>query len=285
VVSFVTFSYTRKVIISGNVIEVYEYDVQRFSGFQRSSKYGLAKSNFIECIDDETGEIFTRKMTAEEMQNALFESKMSNRQKSNIRARNNLRRLTLSNFDRNSTFLTLTFQENIEDLELANETFKRFVKYMNQDLKKKNHKSLKYVAVIEFQKRGAIHYHLLCDLPKYYSFTKLRNRWRQAISASYIAGTGSTKQERIDKVDNVGAYIVKYMTKEKADERLIGKKMYQTSRGLVKPQEVAFKSDIEFKKFMESHGIVNETKKVYQTNYNDVLTQANVTYTEYNLDR
>lgn len=279
------FSYTKKVLISGNVIEVYEYDEQRFVGFERSSNYGAVKSDLIEDVDTETGEIFLRKMTDEEFQNELLKTKMDNRQKSNIRARNNLRRLTLSNFDKNSTFLTLTFQENIEDLELANQVFKRFMKYMNEDLKKKNLKSLKYVAVVEFQKRGSIHYHLLCNLPKYYSFTKLRNRWRQAISALDIAGTGSTKQERIDKVDNVGAYIVKYMTKEKADERLIGKKMYQTSRGLVKPQEVAFKSDIEFKKFMQSHGIVNETKKVYQTNYNDVLTQANVTYTEYNLDR
>ena len=279
------FSYTKKVLISGNVIEVYEYDEQRFVGFERSSNYGAVKSDLIEDVDTETGEIFLRKMTDEEFQNELLKTKMDNRQKSNIRARNNLRRLTLSNFDKNSTFLTLTFQENIEDLELANQVFKRFMKYMNEDLKKKNLKSLKYVAVVEFQKRGSIHYHLLCNLPKYYSFTKLRERWRQAITSLGVAGVGSTKQERIDKVDNVGAYIVKYMTKEKADERLIGKKMYQTSRGLVKPQEVAFKSDEEFKKFMQSHGIVSETKKVYQTNYNDVLTQANVTYTEYNLDR
>lgn len=279
------FSYTKKVLISGNVIEVYEYDEQRFVGFERSSNYGAVKSDLIEDVDTETGEIFLRKMTDEEFQNELLKTKMDNRQKSNIRGRNNLRRLTLSNFDKNSTFLTLTFQENIEDLELANQVFKRFMKYMNEDLKKKNLKSLKYVAVVEFQKRGSIHYHLLCNLPKYYSFTKLRERWRQAITSLGVAGVGSTKQERIDKVDNVGAYIVKYMTKEKADERLIGKKMYQTSRGLVKPQEVAFKSDEEFKKFMQSHGIVSETKKVYQTNYNDVLTQANVTYTEYNLDR
>jgi hypothetical protein len=33
----------------------------------------------------------------------------------------------------------------------------------------------------------------------------------------------------MDHVDNIGAYVIKYMTKEDADPRLIEKKMYQTS--------------------------------------------------------
>ena len=37
-------------------------------------------------------------------------------------------------------------------------------------------------------------------------------------------------------VDNVGAYIVKYMDKDMIDERLVGKKAYFTSRNLKRPE-------------------------------------------------
>ncbi len=39
-------------------------------------------------------------------------------------------------------------------------------------------------------------------------------------------------------VDNVGAYIVKYMNKNNIDKRLMGKKAYFTSRNLVRPEIV-----------------------------------------------
>lgn len=39
-------------------------------------------------------------------------------------------------------------------------------------------------------------------------------------------------------VDNVGAYLVKYMNKNIVDKRLMGKKAYFTSRNLVRPEIV-----------------------------------------------
>ena len=280
------YGYLYKVYQSGNVIEVYEYDEMRFKGFQRSKTSGELNAT-IRVVDKETGEIITRKMTEEELEKHIEKKSLRSRAKSNIRARNNIRRMALSNFANKSTFLTLTFQENIQDLELANKVFTRFVQYMKTDLKKEKC-SFEYLAVIEFQERGAIHYHLLCELPKYYKFEKVRNRWRQAIKALGVEGTGSTKQNRIDRVDNIGAYIVKYMTKEKADKRLIGKKMYQTSRGLKKPAEIGFKTREELEEYLNFFGInenTEDTKKAYHNSYTDSFTLGQVNYTEYNLKR
>lgn len=277
-------SYVYKVYRSGNVIEVYQYDEPRFLGFARKQSIGNRMDQLITVVDEKTGELVTREMTEKELADYIEEKQMFNRAKSNIRARNEIRRKALANFDSKSSFLTLTFQENLQDLDIANRVFRSFVKYMRRDLKEKKW-SFKYLAVIEFQERGAIHYHLLCDLPKYYSYSRIRNRWRQSIGLNGVNGTGSIKHVRIDRVDNVGAYIVKYMTKAKADKRLVGKKMYQTSQGLKKPVEVSFKTEDELKCYLENFGINEYTKKAYQNNYTDVFTLGEVKYTEYNLER
>ena len=55
---------------------------------------------------------------------------------------------------------------------------------------------------------------------------------------------GYVKINRIDNVDNVGAYVCKYMTKTD-DDRLLGQKMYFSSRGLKKPVEIKEESRVE----------------------------------------
>ncbi|MGU9429633.1 rolling circle replication-associated protein, partial [Clostridium perfringens] len=54
---------------------------------------------------------------------------------------------------------------------------------------------------------------------------------------SEIWGNGFIKINSIKDVDNVGAYVCKYMTKQHKD-RLQGKKMYFNSRNLKKPVEI-----------------------------------------------
>lgn len=51
-----------------------------------------------------------------------------------------------------------------------------------------------------------------------------------------IWGHGFVKINAIDKVDNLGAYITKYMTKDKADDRLKTEKGYLCSRNLQRPK-------------------------------------------------
>jgi len=115
----------------------------------------------------------------------------------------------------------LTFAENITDLTKGNKIFNQFIKRLTY-----KYPNLKYVAVIEFQKRGAIHYHLLCNLP-YVDNKEIKKIWRQ----------GFIRINKIDNVDNVGAYMSKYLGKE-IDERMFRRKKFFRSQNLTQPTEL-----------------------------------------------
>ncbi|MGU9287880.1 rolling circle replication-associated protein, partial [Clostridium perfringens] len=121
-----------KVFLCGNVVEVYEYDKPIFNGYKDSKGRKGRRS----CASDD--------------------EKIKNREKVCRRAMNDLRRLINTNFKRGSSrFITLTFKDNVQDLKYSNYEFKKFVKRFEYYLGYK----VQYTVVIEFQKRGAIHYH------------------------------------------------------------------------------------------------------------------------------
>lgn len=195
--------YGTKVIQSGKVIEVYEYKNPVKNGYT-GGKGGRKKS-----CDVATNQ----------------EEKEINREKVLNRARRDLRRIVNSNVQDYSKFLTLTFADNVQDIEWANNEFKKFIKRFNYHLGYK----VAYSGVIEFQKRGAIHYHVIFyNTPQKLKLDDLRAYW----------GHGYIKLNIIKDVDNVGAYICKYMTKCEDEKKLRGKKLYFNSRGLEKPHEV-----------------------------------------------
>jgi len=185
-----------KVIISGHVVEVYEYEKPVWFGF------------------DSLG---GRNHEGDE------ERKDEYRQQRNMRCRREIIRLATSNFDvEGCTFATFTFAENLTNVRLANAHFKRFIQRL-----RRRYGDFKYLAVIEFQKRGAVHYHCIFTIP-YIPNAELRDVWSH----------GFVKITAAKHVDNIGAYVVKYMTKNAYDERLDGQKAYLTSRNLEKPVEL-----------------------------------------------
>jgi hypothetical protein len=123
-------------------------------------------------------------------------------------------------------FVSFTFGENIKDIKKANYFFTKFIRKFKQFLKPKN-VQLKYITVIEFQKRGAIHYHtIFFNLPYFKNmYDEMERLW----------GHGFVISEKIDKVKSLSSYICKYMVKEIADNRLYGQKCYFASRGLNQP--------------------------------------------------
>lgn len=144
--------------------------------------------------------------------------------------RDSIRRLVCANFDSGSKFVTLTFRDgavsDIRDVKVCNYYFMNFVKRVRY-----RYPDFKYVAVIEFQDkrgRGAVHYHMICNLP-YVDKKELQDIWRG----------GFVKINAIDKVDNVGAYVIKYMTSDMDDKRLQGLDAYLHSKRLIQPS-VAF---------------------------------------------
>jgi hypothetical protein len=193
--------YDKKAIIAGNQIEIYEYEKSVIYGYKDIKKGSRGRQA---VASDEDKEI--------------------NREKVFKRARTNLRRLINCNIEADSKFLTLTFKDNITDLDYANKEFKKFIMRLNYNFKIK----VKYSCVVEFQKRGAIHYHvILYNLSGKVDLKKLSDIW----------GHGFIKLNKINGIDNVGAYICKYMTKTD-DKRLEGRKMYFNSRNLNKPAEI-----------------------------------------------
>lgn len=228
-------------LICGNVIELTKYERPLLCG-QNAKHIGRSVS-------------------------ASQEDKKVNRNKVLTRARHNVRQLANANPDCNK-FLTLTFAENLTDIDEANYLFKKFMgrlKYAFPSLK------LKYIAVSEFQKRGAVHYHLLCNLP-YIDVKKLNEIW----------GNGYIKLNKIDDVNNVGAYITKYMQKDFDDPRLIGKKCYMTSRNLNKPTKLNNDKTIdELLLFLAQNDLVQRSYS--NTAYNDYF--GNCVYTQIILKR
>lgn len=233
----------KKVFISGSIIEIYEYQ-----------GYICGKGGRME-------------KTTGEQEEKNYKSRV-------IQRRNMVRRLACSNFNNQEVkFVTLTFKENKTNVQECNNEFKKFIKRLKYNF---NLQDIKYLAVIEFQKRGAIHYHCLMNIP-YISFLELQSTW----------GNGFIHIEDVTKVDNLGAYLVKYMTKENADDRLMGEKGYLTSRNLIRPIEVSDKDLKAYKIFERNHLEKLDIKKctpVYETDYEtEMLGKCH--YTQYNLER
>lgn len=194
----------RKIIDLGHIVEVYEYQ------FKPSSKGGHREG---------TGE--------------QSEHNYKNRQ--NIR-RQTVRRLVTANFTNRDKFITLTLSDevaikndiDVKSVRQCNVLFKAFIRRLREQ---EGYKDFKYVSVIEFQDkngRGAVHYHMICDLP-YIPIEQLQRIW----------GNGWVYINAIDHVDNIGAYVVKYMTKESSDKRLKSEKGYLCSKGLKRWEEVS----------------------------------------------
>jgi phosphoribosyl-AMP cyclohydrolase len=182
-----------------------------------------------------------------------------------------IRRLILANFDHTSTFLTLTFAENMQNIEEANYEFKKFV----QKLKRKV-EGFKHVTVIEFQKRGAIHYHMISNIPV--SWRTEKERKQASRDLGDLWGNGFADIKDIGQVDNVGAYLVKYMTKDNLHESLEGKKAYFYSRNLEKPQVLTGEEAITW------HNTLQGNIPVFTSQYSHEMT-GNVEYSEFNLMR
>jgi len=250
--------YQVKYVISGSVIERYTYEKNQFVGFEPKNKNGK-NSNGLKSDE--------------------------NRGISLGRARKIVMRTINSNQCLNK-FLTLTFEENITDLNYSNNELKKWIKRVNYQVFKTKKSEMRYVAVIEFQKRGAVHYHILCNLP-YIDVNSLAETWGHGfIKLNRIKG--DKKRFGSDECDNVGAYVCKYMTKDNDDERLKGRKSYLMSQNLDKPQEIYV--GINEKDLLEQvYGLEPFWYcKLNETNYSSAYTNdftGTVLYNQFNLKR
>lgn len=230
-----SFSYDKKIIVSGNVIEVYEYGRSIGCNLQGDNKIlhtGKKKSN-----------------------NDKSESNLN-------RSKKKLRRLINSNITDNDLFVTLTYKENMTDIKQGKLDFKNFIKRWNYRRSDK----LKYVYVVEFQKRGAVHFHCIFFGVGFIENSELSKLW----------GNGFVKVNNIKNCDNVGAYVVKYMQKNLIDDRLKNSDLYGRSKGNLK-------EPIEIKKPSEVGALLDSLTGIKPSYSVDFVSDyfGNISYSQY----
>jgi len=182
--------------------------------------------------------------------------------------------LATTNFSAGDKFVTLTFNDNhcdVTNVDECNRLFNLFAKRL-----RRRWPDLKYLSVIEFQDsngRGAVHYHMLCNAP-YMPKEALEALW----------GYGYIKVNRIRHVDNLGAYIVKYMVKDAGDSRLKGRNAYLCSQGLERPT-ILYGDDAE--RIAKEYGLDTKVKAAYEGEYQRPEDAGGglVIYKQYNLLR
>jgi len=180
-------------------------------------------------------------------------------------ARQKIRRIINANnnqYGEKTKFITYTFKENIKDLKKANKIWTEYCKKF-----KYRYGKIKYVAVVEFQKRGAIHYHVL-----YFNLPYIKDIKEKV---GKLWGKGFVNIKTIDQVKNIGAYVCKYLQKEIMDRRLAGEKAFFTSRNLFQPYEIRSPQNVAT--FLQGAIISEEYAKTYSSSsYGEINYQIGV---------
>lgn len=226
-----------KIIQSKNLIETYDFEKPIAVGMSSNSKK----------------ESEPREKTRSE----------EHRSRTIIRAINNLRRLTHLNFTENNKFLTLTFgNEKDFDFDINNlsECLICYQKLMRK-LRAK-YKNLKYITVPEFQKRGAVHYHILCNLPYLLENERMK-----------LWAYGWSKLKAIKSTTHLALYLTKYLAKKFDDKRKLGHRLYYTSRGLKRPTVVyGWKAEEFSKQLLLRRADDLQYENKYETHQNGITT-------------
>lgn len=200
----------RKIILSGNIMEVFHYEKTLFYGFTRPERIDAP---MIEKTED--------------MKKEILQRSLSQTKRKLIRVINSNARQWVNSKGRSydPKFVTLTFKENVTELTEANREYTNFLKNFNYHLTKSRNNYLKYICVPEFQKRGAVHFHsIFFNLP-----------WFKNDALAKIWANGFINIREVSHIPNVGMYMTKYMTKDALDERLQSRKRFFSSRNLYRP--------------------------------------------------
>lgn len=173
-----------------------------------------------------------------------------------------IRRLVDSNYlvyGYQPVFLTFTYEKNETSVERAQADFDRFVRRLNRAHATK----YKYLSVLEFQERGAVHFHcIFFNMELAVELNEACGPWRcDAYKMGYCAHGdfrgvailwthGFVDIERVRSARRVGPYVCKYLNKATSDPRMIGKKAYTVSLGLKRPREI--RDDVRIDRYLEA---------------------------------
>lgn len=258
-----------KIVKCGDYIHVYQFSNTR----SKVNKRDEDKKINIKKIDTDNLTKVSSSDRVEEVKPIL----LANAIRSNL----NCQRIAKTNRDSWETFITLTFKENLTDIVQANKIFNAWVSNI-----RKLKKDFKYIAVPEFQKRGAVHYHVLSNLGREDTniiyLQKERVGKAKDLTTIYDVKYWTKGFARVDFIKSdykkIYGYICKYMTKD-IDIKLFGKHRYFNSQNLVKPQteylDLTKKEDYDY--FIK---LTNNKSVEYTSDYKDIYTDSDITFYE-----
>lgn len=248
--------YNIKLIDCNNYIQIYEMNEVRVQT-DKSLEPLRTRNSFsnIKKIDtDNLNKVNSNRVKTIELKNI-------------IRSKLECQRLAKCNSTIWRTFITLTFAENVEDIKVANKRFRYFI-----DKVQRVYKELKYICIPEFQKRGAVHYHLLTNIDINNTdliYTQIDNKKFKHIK---YWNDGFTKVDNLNNdIKKIIGYISKYMTKD-IDDRLFNRHRYFYSRNLIKPKINYLDLSNEKHKLFYDNLIKQKNliyENIYQNPYND----------------
>lgn len=279
------------------LLPVYDMRVKIFSsGRVEFRKYSSAMGNIktdrevsgIKLVDDVTGELIGKKRAPKK--SGLQELRQDNV----ARTVTTIKDYGYENKNLFKSFITLTFSENICDVSEANKKFKNWVDQIRR-LCKKHGQDFYYLGVPEFQKRGAVHYHLLTSLEpggyclpvqldnmgvvhssyshKYKKhFTSYDVKYWEGVNGYSSALDFNECDENFDAIK----YMIKYLLKD-LDQRLFGHKKILASNNLTKPKVLKTLSDVEVLKELQQMLELNQDMKKESYNYVPTKDQSYIT--------
>lgn len=195
-------------------------------------------------------------------------------EKNIIRSKLECQRLAKANMKDWKIFITLTFADNITDIKSANKRFRYFI-----DKVQRIKKDFKYLCITEFQKRGAIHYHLLCNIDiKDRTLLYEQEDNKKFLHIKYWNDGFTSIEPMKSDTKKVVGYISKYMTKD-IDNRLFNHRRYFYSRNLTKPTESYIDLDnTRDNEYLQK--IIQEKELIYQNDYINPYDNSEVSFLE-----
>jgi len=232
----------KKLVQYGNVVETFEY------------KYDLPRNTYRKPKRRNFGRVSPKR----------------NRRPDNLRRlKRNFTKLVLCNVSQKSRGCWVTFSfDQVVDIRtgmfIASDFFNRL---------KKSYRELSYIAVAEFQKRGALHFHcLIWGLPDIIAkherrYRRLQHFWsRGFLDCVQTYGTP----------EKLASYIAKYMYKGMHDERMLSFKAYMVSRNILRPVSLSLETPFEY-----LSEIVDVDNSLAKESYYDTLWLGSCHYKKY----
>lgn len=257
--------YNAKLIDCGNYVQLYILKNKNLRKKKEDNfELELRKNKINKIFEEDKKDIVIKKKLNENVE-----------EKNIIRSKLQCQRLAKSNCNSWKTFITLTFEENIIDINIANKRLKYFI-----DKIRRIYKDFKYICVPEFQKRGAVHYHLLTNIDindNRFIYSQEDNEKFKHIKYWL---DGFTKVDDIkNDIKKIIGYISKYMTKD-ADNRLYNRHRYFYSRNLKSPKINFLDLDNpKHIKFLENK--LKNKNLIYNNNYKNSYNDEIVNFQEY----